>query len=349
MYDYIFITLDSSFYKVNLYNELKKNGLKIFVIFLCLKNKNRSDNFLNYEKYFEYIYLSDKVYEKRNKIRNSFKIFKILKNKEYKKLILGGWDSLENWISMLISPKTKNVLAVESSEIESTSKGLKGLLKKIFILKISYGLVSGEAQKKLLLNLNFKGKIIKTKGVGILNLTQNIKKIERIEKKIRKFIFVGGLISVKNVEQIIKIFNKFPELELRIVGKGNLEKSLKKMARKNIYFLGHKENSELNKIYQENDVFILPSKSEPWGLVVEEALYNGLPVILSNKVGCSSEVIKNNIHGYIYDVESSESLIEKIKNIIDIKNYNKIKKEVDKINFEKKIQDQINQYLLLNL
>ena len=43
-------------------------------------------------------------------------------------------------------------------------------------------------------------------------------------------------------------------------------------------------------MYAEYDILILPSLSEPWGLVVEEALYYGMPVIISDRVGCRSEV-----------------------------------------------------------
>lgn len=345
MYDYIFITLDSSFYKVNLYNELAKKK-KIYVIFLCKKNIYRSQDFLDSQKNFEFIYLSDNFYHERNKLLNSLKILKLLRIKEYKKLVLGGWDSIENWLALLLSSKRKNCLIVESSEFESKTFGLKGIIKKIFLKKIKYGLVSGEAQKNLLLKLNFKGEIIKTKGVGILNLNTNfIKNESKNDEMIKKFIFVGGLIPVKNVEQIIRVFNKMPNLELSIVGKGYLEKSLKELANKNIKFLGHQPNNQLNKLYQQNQIFILPSKSEPWGLVVEEALFNGLPVILSNKVGCSTEIIKDSNYGYVYNVENDEELIKKIRLITNKEEYKKIKKRVDRIDFSLLKNEQIKRYM----
>lgn len=341
-YDLVFLTNLSSFYKINLYNEISKKQ-KIFVIFMSRHSKNRSENFFKGEKKFEYIYLDDKVYEKRNSKKNSLKLFRILKDINYKRIALGGWDSLENWTAWFLSSKKQNSVVVESSEFESTSKGLKGVLKKIFLSKISLGFVSGESQARLLKNLGYKSKIIKTKGVGIFNY--NKLEINREIVKVKKFLYVGRLSSEKNLEQIIKVFNGMSELELNIVGYGPLEKELKKIASNNINFLGKINNEELSKVYQKNDVFILPSKSEAWGLVVEEALYNGLPVILSNKVGCCTEVIENGKHGYIYDINSEKELIQSIKECQNLMKFNYFKMNVKKLDFEKIKKYQIEAYL----
>lgn len=341
MFDYVFITLDSSFYKINLYNELSKR-MKIFVIFLCSKNSCRDEKFLNTTKEFEYIYLSDSIYEKRNRVLNSLKIFKILKLKKYKKLVLGGWDSLENWTACLLSKKEKNALVIESSEFESTNKGLKGFLKKIFVSRISLAFASGESQINLLRNVGYQGEIRKTKGVGIFNYKKI--NIERDIKEVKKFLYVGRLSPEKNLEQIIRVFNNMPNLQLNIVGYGPLEKKLKEQSNNNINFLGKIDNEKLSEVYQKNDVFILPSKSEAWGLVIEEALYNGLPVIVSDKVGCHTELITNGREGYVYDLELNEDLIEKIDKIINLKNYLRIKENVEKIDFEKVKKGQVKSY-----
>ena len=63
-------------------------------------------------------------------------------------------------------------------------------------------------------------------------------------------------------------------------------------------------------------MLILPSKFEPWGLVIEEAIYNGIPVISSNKVGCNQDLISNLKVGYVFKNNSIESLkkcVNKIK------------------------------------
>lgn len=340
-YDLVFLTNLPAFYKINLYNEIAKKQ-NIFVIFISKYSKNRNEDFFKGEKNFEYIYLDNGVYEERKSGKNALKLAKILKGMEYKKIALGGWDSLENWTAWILSSKKQNTIVVESSEFESTNKGVKGLLKKLFVSKISLGFASGEAQSNLLRNVGYKGDIRKTKGVGIFNYKKI--NIERDIKEVKNFLYVGRLSPEKNLEQIIRVFNNMPNLQLNIVGYGPLEKKLKEQSNNNINFLGKIDNEKLSEVYQKNDVFILPSKSEPWGLVVEEALYNGLPVIVSDKVGCHTELITNGREGYVYNVELNEDLIEKIDKIINLKNYLRIKENVEKIDFEKVKKGQVKSY-----
>ena len=68
------------------------------------------------------------------------------------------------------------------------------------------------------------------------------------------------------------------------------------------------ENEKLGEIYQAHDVFILPSYYEPWGLVVEEALYWGLPVIVSDCVGSSVDMVAELDTGIIFKSKDRESL-----------------------------------------
>lgn len=341
-YDLVFLTNLPAFYKINLYNEIAKKQ-NIFVIFISKYSKNRNEDFFKGEKNFEYIYLDNGVYEERKSGKNALKLAKILKGMEYKKIALGGWDSLENWTAWILSSKKQNTIVVESSEFESTNKGVKGLLKKLFVSKISLGFASGEAQSNLLRNVGYKGDIRKTKGVGIFNYKKI--NIERDIKEVKNFLYVGRLSPEKNLEQIIRVFNNMPNLQLNIVGYGPLEKKLKEQSNNNINFLGKIDNEKLSEVYQKNDVFILPSKVEPWGLVVEEALYNGLPVILSDRVGCLSEIIEDKQNGLIYNVLLDSDLIKKIEMMVNLKKYLGMKKKVQELDFFKIKESQVQAYL----
>ena len=79
-------------------------------------------------------------------------------------------------------------------------------------------------------------------------------------------------------------------------------------------------------MYQAHDVFILPSTYEPWGLVVEEALYWGLPVIVSNRVGAGPDMVRDLHTGEIFDIEDPESLGKAIREISA--NYTKYRKAI---------------------
>lgn len=334
-FDILFITNLPSFYKINLYNEIARRK-KIFVIYTGDTAECRNNDFFNVKMQFGSLFLYS------NKLLRLLQILYVIKTFSYEKIIIGGWDSLPMWLSAFISPKRKNALVVESSYLESAIDGFKGIMKKVFVSRISIVYASGKSQKKLTDNLGFKGKTVITRGVGIFNYTEQPQYVSRDE--VKNFIYVGRLVGVKNLAFLINIFNKLPNLRLNIIGFGKQEQYLKSISNKNIKFYGAIDNKELRKYYQENDVFILPSKSEPWGLVVEEALNSGLPVLVSDKVGCAEEIV-NESNGLIFKYDSEEDLLQKIRQITDINYYNKLRKNISKLDFKTIELEQIKSYL----
>ena len=339
-FDMVFFTNQPAFYKINLYNEISKNK-KILVIFLGTIENDRTKDFITGNMNFEYLFINETECEKRDKLKSCFKLIKILKNIEYDLIITMGWSCIEDFLISFICPKNKNGLVCESSIYESKLDNWKKYLKKLICFRMSYAFVSGQPHKEIFEKLNFKGKIVITGGVGLFN--KNNKEIKEIEnnKKEFKYLCVARLIPVKNLEFLINVFNKNKK-SLTIAGQGILEEKLKKIAKENIKFTGHIPNKEIGKLYQEHDIFILPSKSETWGLVVEEALYNGLPVIVSDKVGSNIDLVKNYNSGEIFQFDSEEDLNKKI-NILE-KNYDYYKKNVNKINFKEREKQQIESY-----
>ena len=191
--------------------------------------------------------------------------------------------------------------------------------------------------------MNFKGKIIKTKGVGIFNISPQ----PPFEKRssVVNFLYVGRLSKEKNLERLIKVFGEFPELILHIIGFGPDEIYLKSISSENIKFIGAVKNTELYKFYQYCDVFILPSVIEPWGLVVEEALNNGMPVIISNKVGCGDEIVKDGNNGLIFRVDDESDMKRSILKIRNLDIYNNFRKNISEMNFEEIVKSQIDTYI----
>lgn len=94
----------------------------------------------------------------------------ILRKCNYGELVLGGWDSIIMWWLLFVSPRSKNSLIVESSYLESNIVGIKCFLKKLFLQRISKAYVPGKSNRKLLEILNFRRRIIETRGVGIFNI-----------------------------------------------------------------------------------------------------------------------------------------------------------------------------------
>lgn len=340
MYDYIIVTHIPAFYKVNLYTELSKQ-LKILVVFIASNtNEKRADDFITIKNAnFSYYILGDGNFQDRDVFSNIKKLKTILKNNQYKRLLLSGWDLKEFWYLLIFYPKFKNCLALESTILESTPKGIKGWIKKVFLSRISTVFASGNLHIELLKALNFKGNIKITKGVGIIN--------KPISKKVKKeyqkrFFYVGRLSRVKNLETLIQVFNDLPNHHLTIIGDGEEKEYLQSIANQNILFKPPVENIKLQYEFINHDIFILPSISEPWGLVIEEALYFGLPVLVSKNCG-SSELIKSGVNGYTFGPLN----LEEIKNLIlgiDDAIYQKLVDSVSEFSVDEKDLKQLGVY-----
>lgn len=330
----IFVTNVPSFYKIKLFNEINKRE-KIIVLFTGKKDFNdRNQDFFSEEIQFEHYYFSGK--NKITELRN------FLKSHEYDELIIAGWDSRENWWCAFHSPRKKNSVVVESTILESKIKGYKGLLKRIFLCRVSKAYPSGTLHKDLLLALGFKGQINITGGVGLMN--RIAQPVFQPRTSVKNFLYVGRLVEVKNLEILIQAFNEMPDLRLTIVGFGIQESLLKSIAKDNIIFMGAVNNRDLGVWYQNSDVFVLASKSETWGLVVEEALNNGCPILLSDKIGCKEDLLTSET-GLSFVFNDKEDLKLKVRKMCDIDFYNSLRLGVSKLNFEQREKNQIEAFL----
>jgi glycosyltransferase involved in cell wall biosynthesis len=124
------------------------------------------------------------------------------------------------------------------------------------------------------------------------------------------FLYVGRLSSEKQVDVLLTAFASvraaLPEARLRIVGGGPLEASLQSLAatlgcEASVEFTGGQSGQALYANYLEATALILPGRSEPWGLVVNEALHHGCPVIVSNRCGCVPELVEDSVCGLVVE------------------------------------------------
>lgn len=344
-YDFIFISQVPVFYKVNLYNSLSKK-YKVFVIFLANSTlERRSNDFLSKDKIrFDYIILPNENLQRRNKIKTTILIYNIVGRLEYQKLVLCAWDYLETWLISWLFPKVRNSFILESSIIESNLRGYKKNLKQFFLSRINTVYASGELHVDLLCALGYRGEIIKTRGVGLINKyksaqTKNVKDIET-----GYFLFIGRLIKEKNIGLLVDYFSAHTDHKLKIIGEGPLNDKLKRAATANIEFLGSVSNESIS-IYLDNAIaLVLPSTSEPWGLVVEEALFNACHVLISRNCGVV-ELLKDNHPEQMFNPNSIEDFALVVKAFLKVYDENKSMECGPKI-IEKKDLEQINSYNL---
>ena len=132
------------------------------------------------------------------------------------------------------------------------------------------------------------------------------------------FLFVGKLIDLKSPLLLLQAFQKLPhdhKPHLVYVGNGDCESTLRAQAADadNIHFIPFQNQSRMPVVYRLGDVVCLPSESETWGLVVNEAMASGRPVIVSDKVGCARDLVANQETGFIHKSQCQFSLLHAMK------------------------------------
>lgn len=342
MYDLLIITHLPSFYKINLYNELAKH-LKIFVIFAGSKSKIRTPDFIGTQLNFTYTVLHNGDFESRPPLITIVKLSKLIITTKYKIMAVGGWDLLEFWIAILLSKKKSNAVIMESTANDRPLSYLKKLLKLFFVSRLSISFPSGKLHLQYLQSHKFTGVAFITKGVGIFNRNGGWKPPVINPTK---FLYVGRLSSEKNLLLLLEAFSDLPDLTLSIVGSGPMELQLKSIAPLNVTFISHVPNNAVGQIYCNHDIFILPSLSEPWGLVVDEALHYGLPVIASKNVGSHTELIEDGINGLLFDPLNLKDLKSKIELLSQNSKYQEMIQNIRKIDFSRRDKEQIHAYIL---
>ena len=157
-------------------------------------------------------------------------------------------------------------------------------------------LVPTPGMKEELENMGFKNDIkVWTRGVSSELITD--KRTAQQDGQIR-LLNVGRVSREKNLEKICEL-SKDSKYQVTIVGDGPYRAELEEKYPR-VKFLGYKFGAELAKVYADNDVFVFPSLTDTFGIVMIEALCNGTPVAAYDVTG-PKDVIRNGETGYLGD------------------------------------------------
>lgn len=133
------------------------------------------------------------------------------------------------------------------------------------------------------------------------------------------FVYVGRLWDGKGLSYLIDAFQRVQRgssdpVSLLIVGDGEAEEDLRALCRDhgivNVVFAGFRDKEELPELYAASDVFVFPTLGDPYGLVVDEAMVSGLPVISTDAAGEIGQRIEHGNNGYIVSAGDPEALAE---------------------------------------
>jgi glycosyltransferase involved in cell wall biosynthesis len=136
-------------------------------------------------------------------------------------------------------------------------------------------------------------------------------------------LYSGQLIERKGVDTLIQAFvtvaHDVPNLRLQILGngpdKGKLKDLIPSDLKERVIFFGHKEPAELPALFANADLFCLPSRHDGWGVVVNEAIGAGLPVISTDAVGAALDMVKDGENGLMTPAGDADALAAALRKI----------------------------------
>ncbi|WP_400243860.1 glycosyltransferase family 4 protein [Niallia sp. JL1B1071] len=324
----LFLTNLPSPYRVYFFSELGKK-CDLTVLYERRSASDRNENWsVEIEKSYKEIYLDSIKIGTDNSV--SIEVLKYLNNK-FDHIIVGMYSTVTAMVAIAYM-KIKNIPFIISSDggFIKKEKKLNYNIKKFFISAASGWLSSGSLTTDYLVNYGANRKrtytypftslakkdilekpLAKNEKYQIrskLDITEN-----RVVLSVGQFIHRKGfdllLNATKEIDKDIGIYiigGKPTDEYLRIKDKYNL---------KNVHFVEFLKEEQLADYYKCADVFILPTREDIWGLVINEAMAFGLPVITTNRCIAGMELVIEGKNGYIMEVDNINDIQSSITKV----------------------------------
>ncbi len=137
---------------------------------------------------------------------------------------------------------------------------------------------------------------------------------------LRFFLYVGRLVREKGVFELLQAYGTLSQdlraqMGLVFVGDGAARPALMHNAPDGVQFKGFAQRDQLSNYYGLADVFVFPTHSDPWGLVVNEAMACGLPIIASDVAGCVADLVTDGWNGRVVTAGQVEELASAMKEL----------------------------------
>lgn len=234
-------------------------------------------------------------------------------------MVCSGWiDKDYLALTKLYFKKIPTVMTCDTHWRGTLKQHLATLLSRFTLLKtFSHAWVPGQEQKQYALHLGFKNNVIQTGFYSCdLDYFESIYQAQKQSKQHffpKRFLFVGRYYEFKGIKELWQAFTElqyeFPnEWELWCLGTGDV----KPIQHPKVKHFGFVQPKDLPQYLLQAGVFILPSRYEPWGVVVHEYAASGFPLLLSHQVGAKESFLRDGKNGYEFTAGS----VMEIKNAL---------------------------------
>jgi glycosyltransferase involved in cell wall biosynthesis len=255
-------------------------------------------------------------------------------------VLVPGWTS-RGALSMLRWSLTHGIPSVvmsESTRRDRIRRAWREAIKRQVVASFSAGFVGGDPHKEYLAELGMGREFI-TLGFDVVEnayFSQAAKAVRADAQGLRReaglperYVLASArFIPIKNLLGLIEAFGRFRRLRpasqthLVLLGDGPeraaLEAKRAEVGMDNAILMpGFKQYDRLTTYYSLADSFLHVSRIEPWGLVVNEAMAAGLPVIVSKACGCASNLVLDGENGYLVAPDDLDEIADRLARLDD--------------------------------
>jgi 1,2-diacylglycerol 3-alpha-glucosyltransferase len=232
-----------------------------------------------------------------------------------------------------IDNRVPTVICSESNEFDAARNPMKEWIKGRLVRLCDSGLAGGAPQAQYLNRLGLPRDRIFTGYDAVDNhyfhtqaeIARTSEKDIRLRYRLPEhyFLAVSRFTGKKNLSRLIQAYGQYRERarrerlediwDLAIVGDGPLHEELCSLRgalglETWVHFLGAQPYAEVPAFYGLAEAFIHASTTEQWGLVVNEAMASGLPVLVSNRCGCAADLVEEGGNGFSFDPYDVEQI-----------------------------------------
>ncbi|MDY4635681.1 MAG: glycosyltransferase family 4 protein [Candidatus Limivicinus sp.] len=256
---------------------------------------------------------------------------KYLKDPSYDIIAIMGYSTPVqiSAITYCVAHKIPYVLVIDGAAPRNDFNSWTGKLKRFLISHAAASLCTGKLSREYLQGYGASSEKIYLVPFTSMNEADVLRRLPAKEEVLAlreklgfsgNFIFlsVGQFIHRKGFDVLIKAAALLPkEIEIYIIGGTPPRAYLdlrKETGAENVRFVDFMIKEKLSEYYQAADAFVMPTREDIWGLVVNEAMAFGLPVVSTETCGAAVELVKEE-NGILVPSESPEALAEAMKSI----------------------------------
>lgn len=157
---------------------------------------------------------------------------------------------------------------------------------------------------------------------------EDLRRALKLKPGLPIFLFASKLQSRKRCIDLVEAFLRLspapgidPPAHLLIAGDGEersaIEGRISESGTRNIRILGFQNQSEMPRLFDLCEVFVLPSTYEPWGLIVNEVMNAARAIVISDQVGCGPDLIRDGVNGFVFPARDVDALSRVLGRFLD--------------------------------